>query len=93
MRERVEAPSFICRCEEVTQAEVEGAISAGACTINDVKRRTRAGMGACQGVYCLNHIAAILALRTATPLAQLVPMTTRPPVRWITVSALAEVDQ
>ncbi len=40
---------FICRCEEVTLSEIEQAIDEGFITVNDVKRRTRAGMGALSG--------------------------------------------
>ncbi|NLC33000.1 MAG: NAD(P)/FAD-dependent oxidoreductase, partial [Clostridiales bacterium] len=42
---------IICRCEMVTEAEVRQSIrqSVGAKNIDGVKRRTRAGMGRCQG--------------------------------------------
>lgn len=44
----------ICRCETVTEAEIIAAIKApcGAKTVDGVKRRTRAGMGRCQGGFC-----------------------------------------
>ncbi len=42
----------ICRCEEVTFAEIQDAHSKGATDLNDIKRRTRAGMGHCQGRFC-----------------------------------------
>ena len=48
---------YLCRCECVTAAAVEEAIAEGNLTINDVKRRTRAGMGICQGIYCVGEIA------------------------------------
>ena len=40
---------IICRCEEVTEGEIKKAIRSGARTITGIKRRTRAGMGLCQG--------------------------------------------
>lgn len=89
MSDRTAAPCFICRCEELTRADLEQAVENGALTINDVKRRTRAGMGVCQGAYCLNHIATVLEdVLGATP-EQVLPMTARPPVRLLTLSALA----
>jgi bacterioferritin-associated ferredoxin len=91
-REPKQAPCFICRCEEITLVDLEGAIAGGARTINDVKRRTRAGMGVCQGAYCLEHVAALVSDRTGTPIEFVVPMTARPPARWITLSALAGSD-
>jgi glycerol-3-phosphate dehydrogenase len=54
---------IICRCETVTEAEIVDAIHAspGATTIDGVKRRTRAGMGRCQGGFCSPRVLAILA--------------------------------
>ncbi len=72
---------FICRCEEITLAEIEQAIDEGFVTVNDVKRRTRAGMGLCQGRTCGKQIARIIAQKTGIPLESLLPGTTRSPVR------------
>ena len=68
-RERIEAYErnhdygrIVCRCEMVTEAEVRMAIreSVGARNIDGVKRRTRAGMGRCQGGFCSPRIVQIL---------------------------------
>jgi bacterioferritin-associated ferredoxin len=80
---------FVCRCEEIDEEELRAAIAAGARTINDVKRRTRAGMGLCQGIYCLERVGAILAEQTGVGLEQIAPMTSRPPARQLTLAALA----
>ena len=55
--------NIICRCETVTEAEIRAAIHrpAGARTVDGVKRRTRAGMGRCQGGFCSPRVASILA--------------------------------
>jgi NAD(P)H-nitrite reductase large subunit len=42
----------VCRCEEVSRADVTAAIGDGSAAIGAVKRRTRCGMGRCQGRYC-----------------------------------------
>ena len=86
---RQPAIEFICRCSEVPAAEVGAAVEAGARTLDDVKRQTRAGMGACQGIYCLGPIAALLAAGTGVDVAGLAPMTARPPARLVTLAALA----
>ena len=86
---RLLAPKYVCRCEEVDANELLDAIAAGARTINDVKRRTRAGMGMCQGVYCLEHVAELLAAETGRPREAVLPMTSRPPARLLTVGSLA----
>ena len=79
----------ICRCEEVALEAVEQAIAEGARTLDDVKRRTRAGMGLCQGVYCAPGPAAGLAARTGLGAAATVPRTARPPVRPLPLGLLA----
>lgn len=81
--------TLLCRCEEVGSDEIVAALAAGATTLNDVKRRTRAGMGACQGVYCLPAIAGMVAEATGIPIERVEPMTARPPVRPIPLEALA----
>jgi glycerol-3-phosphate dehydrogenase len=59
---------IICRCETVTEAEIVDAIRRvpGATTIDGVKRRTRCGMGRCQGGFCAPKVAAILARELQT---------------------------
>ena len=53
---------IICRCENITEAEVINALSnpLGAKTISSVKYRCRAGMGRCQGGFCTQHIVRIM---------------------------------
>jgi L-2-hydroxyglutarate oxidase LhgO len=58
-------PSFgrvICRCEEITEGEIRAAIRArvGARTLDGIKRRTRSGMGRCQGGFCTPKLIEIL---------------------------------
>lgn len=54
---------IVCRCEQVTEAEVRRAIrrGVGATSLDGVKRRTRAGMGRCQGGFCSTRVMEILA--------------------------------
>ena len=72
---------FICRCEEVTLGEIEQAIDEGFITVKDIKRVTRAGMGLCQGRTCSKTIARIIAQRTGKPLEEVMPKSSRYPVR------------
>jgi glycerol-3-phosphate dehydrogenase len=53
---------IICRCEQITEAEVIEALSnpLGARTISSVKYRCRAGMGRCQGGFCTQHVVRIM---------------------------------
>lgn len=55
--------TIICRCEDISRAELEAAMDAGATEANQVKQFTRCGMGPCQGRYCGHTVGALLALR------------------------------
>lgn len=64
---------LVCRCEEVSEGEIVDAIRAPlpARTLDAVKRRTRAGMGRCQGGFCLPRVARILARELGRPLEEI----------------------
>ena len=53
----------VCRCETVTEGEIVAAIRQNppARDVDAVKRRTRCGMGRCQGGFCTPNVTAILA--------------------------------
>lgn len=53
---------IVCRCEQVSKLEVLDALNnpISEKTISAVKYRTRAGMGRCQGGFCLPKIVEIL---------------------------------
>ncbi|MEE1010426.1 MAG: NAD(P)/FAD-dependent oxidoreductase [Acutalibacteraceae bacterium] len=54
---------IICRCETITEGEILDAINspAGARDVDGVKRRTRAGMGRCQGGFSGSKVVELLA--------------------------------
>ena len=82
----------ICRCEEVTKGEILQAIAEGATTLNDIKRRTRAGMGLCQGKSCGRLVQRILSQATGQPIGDVMPATFRPPVRPIPLGVLGSPE-
>ncbi len=82
---------ILCRCEGVNAEAVRQAIAAGALTVNDVKRRTRSGMGLCQGTFCLPQIARLLQQEAGIE-GTLAPMTSRPPARPISLAVLAATE-
>ncbi len=93
MSQEVEGGVCVCRCEGVDVAAIRQAISEGAITINDVKRRTRAGMGICQGIYCTRSIGEMIHRQAGIALAEIEPMTARPPARLMPVGELAGLDE
>lgn len=54
---------IICRCEHITEGDIISAIKRplGAKTVDGVKKRVRAGMGRCQGGFCMPRVVEILA--------------------------------
>ncbi|MBQ7348475.1 MAG: NAD(P)/FAD-dependent oxidoreductase [Clostridia bacterium] len=61
---------IVCRCERITEGEIVRAvrINPPATNIDAVKRRTRAGMGRCQGGFCQPQVAEIIARESNIPL-------------------------
>jgi glycerol-3-phosphate dehydrogenase len=78
-----QAPHYghvICRCETITEGEVVEAIKRGARTVSEVKYRTRAGMGRCQGGFCGPKVVTILARELKVPVTQIMDSTVDSPV-------------
>lgn len=73
---------IVCRCEYVTEAEVVKAIHSliPATDLDAVKRRTRTGMGRCQGGFCTHRVAAILARELGIPVTAVTKSGERSPV-------------
>lgn len=63
---------IICRCETVTEAEIVNAVNSlcPARNLDAVKRRTRAGMGRCQGGFCSPRVVEILARELDIPMTE-----------------------
>ena len=54
---------IVCRCEGITEGEIVEAIRTNppACDLDSVKRRTRGGMGRCQGGFCSPIVVGLIA--------------------------------
>ena len=54
--------ALVCECEEVPVWEVNNAFERmGVSSLTDLRRRTRVGMGTCQGEFCACRAAGLLA--------------------------------
>lgn len=64
---------IVCRCERVSEGEIVAAINCpmGARSVDGVKRRTRAGMGRCQGGFCSPRVTELLAQEMGVPLNEI----------------------
>lgn len=64
---------IVCRCETVSEGEILAAIrnNPPARDIDGVKRRTRSGMGRCQGGFCGPYILELLSKEQNIPMEQI----------------------
>ena len=60
---------IVCRCESVTLGEIRAAVRTAprAETVDAVKRRTRAGMGRCQGGFCQPVVVRVISEELGIP--------------------------
>jgi glycerol-3-phosphate dehydrogenase len=59
---------LVCECENVTLAEIKYAVAElGVRNLGDLRRRTRVGMGTCQGTLCIRKAAKALAEALGDP--------------------------
>ena len=70
----------VCRCEDVTLADLEHSVERGYRDIEEVKRYTGFGTGPCQGKECVAVVAMALARLTGEDPATIQPFTSRPPM-------------
>lgn len=65
--------NIICRCEMISEGEILEAVRRplGAKSLDGVKRRTRSGMGRCQGGFCSPKVMEILAREQQTGLQEI----------------------
>lgn len=61
---------IVCRCETISEGEILDAIrrNPGARDMDGVKRRTRSGMGRCQGGFCGPYVMDLLANELSIPM-------------------------
>jgi sarcosine oxidase subunit beta len=71
---------ILCRCEDVTAADIEHAVASGYTDLEEVKRYTGFGTGPCQGKECLRQVALAIAVASGRPSDSMRPFTTRPPL-------------
>jgi NADPH-dependent 2,4-dienoyl-CoA reductase/sulfur reductase-like enzyme len=83
--------TLICRCEEVTAAQIRQAARAGCQGMNQLKAYTRCGMGPCQGRTCGPIALDVLAAAKTLPPSALEPLRTRFPTKPVPVGALLDL--
>jgi bacterioferritin-associated ferredoxin len=83
---------ILCRCEDVTAADIAAAVASGFDALEEVKRYTGFGTGPCQGKECLRAVALAIAEATGRSPDGLAAFTTRPPLVPTELKVLAARD-
>ncbi len=86
-----DAGTMVCRCEDVTMADLDVALDAGMTLPRGLKMRTRAGMGLCQGRTCSPAVQQRIAARSGAAMADIPMPTVRVPLRPVTAASLASL--
>jgi hypothetical protein len=81
----------ICRCEDVTRADLERNLAHGIDLPRGLKMATRMGMGLCQGRTCAPALQHLTARATGRPVAEIALPSVRTPVRPVSMAALAQL--
>ncbi len=72
IKENPEYGKIVCRCETITEGEIRDAIRKNppALDMDGVKRRTRSGMGRCQGGFCSPYVMKLISEERKIPMEQ-----------------------
>lgn len=62
---------LVCRCENITEAEIVAAIRNGHTTLDGIKFSARACTGRCQGGFCTSRILDIIHRETGIPIEKI----------------------
>lgn len=81
---------LVCRCEEVSIAQMEQACRMGVDTVRQLKMATRVTMGACQGRVCRQLVESWFYNQVPAARREAELLSQRPPVRPVTFGQLAE---
>lgn len=72
--------TIICRCEDITENEIKGAIAQGHHHIESLKRFLAIGTGPCQAKNCLVLLTRIMIEEGILSPEQASPIVSRPPL-------------
>jgi NAD(P)H-nitrite reductase large subunit len=82
--------TIVCRCEEVTAREIRVAVEEGARQVTEVRAVTRAGMGLCQGRFCVPTVCGLLGRWAGVSAEAAGRLPPRLPARPVPIPVLAD---
>lgn len=80
---------LVCRCEEVTAAQIRRYVALGCQGPNQTKAFGRCGMGPCQGRFCGLTVTELIAQARGVPPDEVGYYRIRPPVKPVTLGELS----
>lgn len=86
------ADTLLCRCENVTLADVRAAIEGGDVSMAAIKQRTRLGMGGCQGRYCTRLALQLLHDKVGGLPDEFSQFAAQPPFKPLSIDQLSADD-
>ena len=84
---------ILCRCENLTLAELHQILDSSVDSMQEIKRMTRFSMGPCQGRTCKELIAKEIAAKLDISIADLDIPISRAPIKPITVGQIIGSDE
>ncbi len=87
-----ENDTTVCRCEQVSVAELREVAAMGCMGPNQAKAFTRCGMGPCMGRLCGNTVSQLFAKYHDKTVSEIGHYRIRPPVRPLTLKQLSNLD-
>jgi hypothetical protein len=89
MLRRPDGDTIVCRCEEITAAEIRGLAALGCPGPNQMKAFTRCGMGPCQGRWCGTTVGELIADVQRRDVGDVGHYRIRAPIKPVTVGEMA----
>jgi len=83
---------IICRCEDVTLADLHKLLEQGYTDFEVIKRLLRVGMGPCQGTTCRNLVLREISKYLNIPENQIKTSTYRPPITGVKIKSIKEAS-
>jgi len=85
--------TIVCRCEEISLADIKDSIRIGCVGANQLKCFSRCGMGLCQGRFCGLSASEIMAKELGVATSNIGYFNIRPPIKPVTLGELATLDE
>ncbi|MEO1453019.1 MAG: FAD-dependent oxidoreductase [Pseudomonadota bacterium] len=83
----------LCRCEEISMADVFAGYEKNPGHVGTLKRGTRVGMGRCQGRYCGPVAARLVAARSGAPIDDRSFFAPRVPLKPVSIASILAAQE